>query len=88
MKARYARKVALGAIIAVAAATGLGAGSAASAKFRIPEEPEVTIGTHETPQPVVAPGVARVVVSLGYDGRCGREVFAFRRGNRESIPFC
>jgi hypothetical protein len=79
MQTGYARKMVLGAILALTLATGVGAGSAAST-----EAPQVTpaalgpvTGSEE---------VARRVVSLGYDRRCGREIF--RTGKRQSTPFC
>ena len=86
MQTHYAKKAALGAIVAVAAAAGLGAGSAASHTFRIPEEPDVTIG-QRAPEESQA-RVARVVASLGFDRRCGREAFAFRVGKKQGTPAC
>lgn len=88
MKSGYARKMALAAIVAVTAATGLGAGSA-TAKFRIPEEPETTIAPPTAPKPVTAPAaVVRVLVSLGRDRRCDGEIFTVKLARRQGTPFC
>jgi len=84
MQTGYARKMVLAAILALTLATGVGAGSAAST-----EAPEVTIGSHGSLGPVTgSDAVARTVVSLGYDRRCGREAFAFKTRKRQSIPAC
>ena len=81
MQTGNAKKIVLGAILALTLATGVGAGSAAST-----EAPEVTPAALE---PVTgSDAVARTVVSLGYDRRCGREIFAFKTGKRQSTPFC
>lgn len=88
MQARFAKRMALGVIVAVAAVTGLGAGSASSAKFRIPEEPDVTAPARAGQAGPDADVAIRRVVSLGYDRRCGREVYTFKTGKRQSIPFC
>jgi hypothetical protein len=81
MEKGHATKRALGAIV-VLVVTGLGAGSAASAELRIPEEPAAAV------QPAAPQAVERTVVSLGYDRRCGREAYTYRSGKKRGIPMC
>jgi hypothetical protein len=83
MQTRNARKMVLAAIVVMTAATGVGAGSAASARFGSSEAPAARIA-----RAAASHAVARRVVSLGYDRRCGREAFAFKVRKRQSIPFC
>ena len=81
MDTRHATKMALRAILVLAVA-GLGAGSAASAEVRIPEEPSAAV------EPTAPQATERVLVSLGYDRRCGREIYTYRIGKRHGTSMC
>ena len=80
MDKRHATKTALRAILVLAVA-GLGAGSA-SAEVRIPEEPSAAV------EPTAPQATERVLVSLGYDRRCGREIYTYRIGKRRGTSMC
>jgi hypothetical protein len=80
MEKRHATKMALRAILVLAVA-GVGAGSAASAPVRIPEEPSAAVDT-ATPQ------AERTLLSLSYDRRCGHQAYAYRIGKRQGTTMC
>lgn len=65
-------------ITAIVASAALASGLAAApaeAKYRIPEEPEVTIGQRAKPQ--LSPAKrARSVVSVGWSDRSGLDLYA------------
>lgn len=61
-------------VASAAVASGLAAAPAA-AKYRIPEEPEVSIGQRAKPQLTPAKR-ARSVVSVGWSDRYGLELYA------------
>ena len=81
MQKGHTTKLALRAIVVLAVA-GLGAGSAASAELRIPEEPAAAV------QPAAPQATERVLLSLGFDRRCGREAYAYKGGKRHAVPMC
>jgi hypothetical protein len=81
MENRHATKMALRAILVLAVAA-LGAGSAASAEVRIPEEPSAAV------EPAEPQATKRVLVSLGFDRRCGREAYTYKIGRRNGTSMC
>ena len=81
MENRHATKMALRAILVLAVAA-LGAGSAASAEVRIPEEPSAVV------EPAGPQATERTLFSLSYDRRCGHQVYAYRFGKKQGTPMC
>lgn len=61
--------------IAAAAVAAAGLAAPAAAKYRIPEEPEVTIGVRSKVQLTPAKR-SRAIVSIGWSDRYGLELYA------------
>lgn len=87
MHVRHITRIRLVAATVAVTVGALAAGPTASAKLRIPEEPEATIGGRENVEEPAAKRAARYqLVSLGHDNRYGLELFVLTVDGRRGIP--